>query len=536
VKLPELNPRAAPQFIDAVSCKAWLENLALANIAVVHQDLLGELELFNSFATSAANRLAVLEALRETVSFVQLEQAKRFTNRALPMAQAEAAAFEDTVELWEQMRVGYLRCLQAAAGGDSGMRAQAALLGQRLGAYSGLKMFHYFRAYREVPPRDWRSLHEVYAQAEKLGVAENDVKDFLNRDIHDSSPRIAYVRALLMGMANPHELGQRQLSFVAHLLERWASKVEIAAKPVAEDEGVPPLVADLAGERAPERPAPGAPPPAEPRYLDARNLAKSLRNRVALLRKGESPAKLALGEDCVQPSCEQTLVFLFRQWCQAKPARPLAGRHSTITAQVTNDMQAIHHYMSARGGRRQVEAQELTQQQRQELETFGHMRRVDNEEYTSARGFVLEDWKIEDDSATELHILRPAGQGTKRYAHGQLVTVRPPDASGFILGQVRWLIGAVNGDLRAGVKLMPGIATPTSVRGTGLNDQTERPILALTLAAVPAVKSPATLVLPAGWFKPKRVLEIVGEKPYNVRLTEVVERGSDFERVAYETA
>jgi hypothetical protein len=33
------------------------------------------------------------------------------------------------------------------------------------------------------------------------------------------------------------------------------------------------------------------------------------------------------------------------------------------------------------------------------------------------------------------------------------------------------------------------------------------------------------------------VLEVVGgDKPYSVRLTEVVERGSDFERVAYEAA
>jgi hypothetical protein len=114
--------------------------------------------------------------------------------------------------------------------------------------------------------------------------------------------------------------------------------------------------------------------------------------------------------------------------------------------------------------------------------------------------------------------------------------VRPPDASGFILGQVRWLIGAVNCDLRAGVKLMPGIAAATSVRGTGLNDKSERPTSALALGAVPAVKSPPTLVLPAGWFKPKRVLEVVGEKPYKVRLTDVVERGSDYERVAYEAA
>jgi len=361
VKLPELNARAAPQFVDAVSCKSWLGGLPLANVAVAQQDMLAELELFNSYSTSAANRLAVLEALREPVSFIQLERAKYFMNRALPMLQAESAAFEDTVELWEQMRVGYLRCLQAAVSGDAGVRAQAALVAQRLGAYSGLKMFHHYRAYREVPRQDWRSLHEVYAQAEKLRVAENAVTDLLNRAIPDSSPRIAYVRALLMGMANPHELGQRQLSFVAFLLERWAAKVEVARLSVAEGDGVPPLVVDLAGDRIPERLEAGSPLPGEPRYLDTLKVAKSLRNRVALLRKGESPAKLALGEDCVQPSCEQTLVFLFRQWCQAKPARALAGRGGTLTAQVTNSMEAIHHYMSAGSERRQVEAKELVE-------------------------------------------------------------------------------------------------------------------------------------------------------------------------------
>ena len=74
VKLPELNPRAAPQFIDAESCKAWLERVPLANVALAQQDMLAELETFNCFPTSAGNRLAVLEALREAVGFVQIEQ------------------------------------------------------------------------------------------------------------------------------------------------------------------------------------------------------------------------------------------------------------------------------------------------------------------------------------------------------------------------------------------------------------------------------------------------------------------------------
>src|SRR4051812_3410833 len=117
MQLPELSPKAAPEFIDPASSKAWLENVPLANVAAAQRDLLTQVEEFNRFPTSAANRLAVLETLREAVNFVQVEQAKRFTNRALPMAEAEAAAFEDTADLWEEMRIGYLRCFEAALDG-----------------------------------------------------------------------------------------------------------------------------------------------------------------------------------------------------------------------------------------------------------------------------------------------------------------------------------------------------------------------------------------------------------------------------------
>src|SRR5207344_653776 len=123
----------------------------------------------------------------------------------------------------------------------------------------------------------------------------------------------------------------RQLTFVAFLLERWAEKVEISREAPQED--MPPLIVDLESEICPEREGAQA---AEPRYLDVKRLGKSLRNRIGLLRKGESPAKLALGEDCVQPSCEQLLVFLYRQWCQAKQPRAAERKRAADPAQACN--------------------------------------------------------------------------------------------------------------------------------------------------------------------------------------------------------
>src|SRR6185295_14168536 len=150
----------------------------------------------------------------------------------------------------------------------------------------------------------------------------------------------------------------------AFLLERWAEKVEISA--AAPEEDMPPLIVDLQSDVCPEREGATA---AEPRFLDVKRLAKSLRNRIGLLRKGESPAKLALGEDCVQPSCEQLLVFLYRQWCQAKQPRTAERKRIASVAVASNDMAAIHYYVSGRVFRQPGEAKELTQQQRDQIAT-----------------------------------------------------------------------------------------------------------------------------------------------------------------------
>ena len=530
--LPQLDPTSAPEFVDAEECKAWLEHMPLANVAAAQQQLLAQVRELNRFPTAAQNRFSVLEALREPVNFVQIEQAKRFTNRALPMAQAEAAVFTDTDHLWEEMRLGYVRCLESAMNGDAAMRSQAAVVCQRALAYSGLKMFHHYRAYRQVPGRDWSALHQVYAAADELDVAEEPVKDFLNRDVHDTSPRIAYARALLMGMSNANELGQRQLTFVAYLLERWASKLELSRTPVPEEEGILSLVVDLASERLPARVEGAVPAGASLRFLDARKLAKSLRNRVGLLRKGESPAKLALGEDCIQPSCEQMLVFLFRQWCQGKLQRTSDRRPADVSAKTCGDIAAIHYFISGAVFRQPVIQTELTQKQRAELATFGRLSTRADE--AQAQSFVLEDWKLGDESAQGLRLVRPAASPGKRYTHGQLLCARPGNSSTFLLGQIRWLMSAENGDLHAGVRLLPGLPTACAVKPTGLNVQNEKFVPALALAAVPALKAPASVILPAGWFKPKRVIELALESVARVRLIEVIERGLDFERVGYE--
>ena len=493
--LPGLSAAAAPEFSDARSCKAWLEHVPLANVAAAQREILAQLEQFGRLPCAAANRLAVLEALREAVHFVQLEMSRRFAYHALPLAEAESAAFTLSDRLWREMRAGYQRCLDAAAGGEKVTRAQAALVAQRLIACCALGMLSHYRACREVPPDDWKALHAAYAAAERLEVAEEPVRDFLSRDVNETSPRIAYARALLMGLANPNELGQRQLSFLDFLLQRWAAKLTISRAPSGDRAGMPPLLVDLAsaqGAYRAEAPATAS----SVRFLGERALSKSLRSRVELLRKGESPAKLALGEDCVQPSCEQWLVYLYRQWCQARPARSAHRQRASHAAQACVDIAAIHGWLAGEPS------------------------------------ITPEDWRLQDESALGLRLSRSADGIGQRYAQGQLIGLRPAGTGAGMLGQLRWLMIAQDAELHAGVRLLPGMPSAIAVRGTGINAHDESYVRALALSEAQALGAAACLVLAPGWFKPRRVIELRGAG--SVRLTEVLERGLDFERVAYE--
>ena len=62
----------------------------------------------------------------------------------------------------------------------------------------------------------------------------------------------------------------------------------------------------------------------------------------------------------------------------------------------------------------------------------------------------------------------------------------------------------------------------------------EKYIPALALPAVPALQSPASIVVPMGWYRPKRVIEVFTDKAQPMLLTGVIERGSDFERCTLE--
>jgi hypothetical protein len=177
---------------------------------------------------------------------------------------------------------------------------------------------------------------------------------------------------------------------------------------------------------------------------------------------------------------------------------------------------------------------ELTQRQREEIATFG--RPSLREAQLAAEAATLEDWDIAGESLAGMRLERAACGGPARFVHQQLVAVRPADARSFMLASVSSLAVSGSETLQLGTRLLPGVPRAVAVRPTGINASGEKFIPALALPDVPALRAPATLVLPTGWYRPKRVLEVYGDKLERLLLWSVVERGSDYERCTFAPA
>jgi len=99
-----------------------------------------------------------------------------------------------------------------------------------------------------------------------------------------------------------------------------------------------------------------------------------------------------------------------------------------------------------------------------------------------------------------------------------------------------WASVTRTGQLRIGVRYLPG-----TVRAIGLRTAdasmaaADKSAPGFLLQAIPALKTPPSLIIPRNWFQPGRVLEITQQsaEKLNAKMGFSVERGIDYERVSF---
>ena len=532
--LEPTDDRADPAFKNAAACAQWLGQLQLTNLHQAHGVLRKQLDEFNRYPLRGLERLQALELLRETVSAVQVDYAKKLIAKKLPLSYDELAIFVAIVDLWQAMVTGYQRCLQSFITGDAQLAAYGSLLCQRCLLFSGLQIFEHLRTGYEFDGKLWRQLHQLYAFCEEQGWQLKEVNDDLNGNPHTTSCNATYAKALLACHAHRADLSRHLQSLLDRWLTLWSSSVAVENRYNPSQGDSPQMAIDLdssSGLQLPQLTTPSD----RLRYLSMASLSKLIRVKTILLQQGQSPQQLELGEGCTSEACIAFLNYLHQCWCEGRDGRMTERQSATQHAQVCYGMESCYAYIANKPFKQPIQNSTMDTLSRKQIAAFGRVLSQTDRHDLALMGMVLETWKIEDESIRGSRLLRVDNLG-ERLGPGQLIAVRPADASAFMVGSVSWVKVTQTGQLHTGIRYMQGLPQPVALKATGVNlTVSAKYVSALLLPAVPALKAPASLITPRDWYKPGRVVEIIylDNNKVQLKMELCMERSMDYERISF---
>jgi len=526
--LPPLHGSAIPPFDNARAARDWLKLLPLINTLQAQDELLSAISELNNSRIDALESLRIIEQLRESIHQVQDGLRTDYEDANLPLAGKSLIAWQKAQALWEAVENAYARSWHAALKGDAVVVEYMVLLAERTLYYGRMRARGELLVYRPVSGAVWEKLYAYHALAQQADVAQHKAKDSLIDPGASTSPQAMFAHTLLLAAARTNRLNAKQMLWLDARLEFFAQRVTFAP----DAEGIPnrlPLTIMLDRPSAPVRGA-QALIGAEFLNLETRTLGQSLSKRIKLLREGEAPQSLGLGAEMAGKTAEALLAQAYRLWCEAPTADCPAPKANLPKKAVVCGFADQHQDVGAGKFRSyQENAPQMAGRDVLDLQLFG--RTVSRQAGSVKPPVRREDWAVLQESAQGLWLLR----ATASTCPIELKTLLLIHSNGQkMLGVVRALNEIESGVMLL-VQLLPGQPYPAEVRARdggrfGQNEFTP----ALILPPVPSLRSSVSLILPQGWYRQARMLEMWdGENLLKIRLEQLIERGVDFDRAQF---
>ena len=527
---PTPSAAAAPPlaFKDAEGAKRWVHELPLTNFVTAGRAVIDVLHALSRAELPPRERAAIAEVMRDQVAYLHTELARRYAGRPQPAEGRERESADLAIALWQELWEQYSACLKPLLDGAPELAGVKPKLLQR-GLYVGKQLvLAHGLAHRTPTPAVWHELHAYYRLAEMLECAVTAVSDDLIPNAVGISCYSTYAHALLLGLADPSAMSVKQIELADRWLAMWARKLFPYAQQ-RETEG-PVIIVDLdSSEGAMLAPAPPRKASPAMRFGYPGKLATSVRGRLKRLQSGANPAELQLGHDCGAEQCTTLLGYLDAHWYQAP--RHVAPRQSRDVGLCAGGVSAAYFRVAGRPFERQEASGQMSFGDAQRMQALNVMASRDGGKEEAERTWAWEHWQGICEPREAL--VARTSEARHRWQLDQLAVVRDEDKVR-VAYVTRVALGADDA-LSVALRVWSGAPKAYVLRPLSATTSGEAPLPALLLGETPDDK--ACLVLPPRSFNPSRTLSsIEGMPPRRFRLTRLLQRGVDFERVAFEDA
>jgi hypothetical protein len=524
-----------PVISDLHSGLVYLAELSLANPVAAERQLSGFIDLLLTAPPDSTVLLPLLEQARTPMCFVEEEMARRYHNKALPLADEEESYFQQVIAAWVKMGKAYALCARREEpdAGNPEYLARMATILHRCLYYTGMIILEHYRARRELPPGIWLDLHGYYESAEEWGIAYTPVEDILENNLQATHCAAAYATVLLIDIASPYSNSVRDLNLIRRWAGMWAPLVSIHR--LENELEVPAYVIELMKDLPLHPTVVTDEPSADVRRLDTARLGLQINHMLNQLRQRMTPSQLGLGEE-TGGHVIGLLDHLVRPWTQSASPRRFRRFATAGVARVSLGFDAMHFCVTGKEFVQPDSAAAYSRDEFDELFTFGE--RAEPGQVLAIKpqiSYQVDEWSVVNHSANGFRMARScAGQ---RLSHGQLMAVCPHDGDNFLLAHVIWLMQEEGGGLFTGVATLPGMPTGIAVRVAATKaGNSERFVRAFLLPPLTAIHEEGSIVLPPGIYQASRILDAYSGDgaAWQLRMNHVLQRGADYDRVSYQ--
>ncbi len=324
----------------------WLGRLPRGDPDACAGILLRELGDMNRAPLLKLSRFHAAEALRPTVNDITEALVKRYRAAELPLT-PELEGTADTVQgLLRELAIAFRHAVNGwldgrQLGGDQRTEAQIAM--QRTLLAQGRALLEAYRTYMPEPQGFWQTLHTLYARAEALHLQAAPIEATRDSDETALSVKQAYVRVLILSLANPYHLMQGEAEELYRRIGRWVHFARLT-RPTDNRLMSGAFVVDLGSDFPPRyvaRQQLRNTPATEPRLLEVGQLVATLNRQIMQLDEDirRSPHTGSLSQ-----RLQRNMYQRFQNALGGRQERT-AERHSTMARVRLVDGLARCHFM-----------------------------------------------------------------------------------------------------------------------------------------------------------------------------------------------
>ena len=463
-----------------------------------------ELEILNRQKVSVNNRIQALDAYRPLLISTAQALAEDYDNASLPLHDKAKLAASAAESLWLELGYGYKLALVdlqnqfIKLGTD---KSSAYVIQRAIDALAEYALVCY-QTYVTPPDFVWSDLHQLYFCAVQLGIQHLNIQNSnpVASDKLNSNSTVSientYKHALLMSLADPQHLAQKDVRLIANLLAFYVADAEIGAvTPLTSSSGA--FIISLNSNKPP------VPYSKLKEFPDADNdillqtmiLVRSIHQNLNSLKNGQLPKDGSIPADANSSDYIELLTYLIKHW-GVIPKRIFNRSQKNGELELVTGIAAIHQHS--------------------------------NLEHTASKSMPSR-WQILNISASGISIRRHP-TADKNIKIGSLLGFKTKNETNWSLGLVRWANCGSKDRLDIGVQLI----APQAQSAIARIDERDSDEMVLLLPEIAAVKQAMTIIAPKGTYQPAQQLTLkYNNISQHVMLTKLIERSSQFERMQF---